>query len=339
MNKKVQLLTFFLTIATFTLWGQARERQTAPQRAAIFARPQAELQLRATNDTLFYPAAADTCGNFVFTYTAGNTWGYLAGMNGYGDREKAQRLTFSGNAPFKVTQVWGYFSDAAVVGNGTLRAKIYTVNANTTGPGTLLGESALLNTMNVKTSATAVPVTIFTFPTPVSVTRKEFFASIDFSQLYTARDTVALFTTEAECGSGDDTWELFEDGTTWVKINNPTTSWGTNANFIMAAVVEFDAATDVNDPFVAQKGLRIFPASPNPTNNWVDLPYQLESSTAVNIEIYSADGKLLQRHHKIQQLPGRYAERIDVQSLPAGTYVYSVVTNEARVMSRFVVTH
>ncbi|MFN7115221.1 MAG: T9SS type A sorting domain-containing protein [Saprospiraceae bacterium] len=340
MNKKLQLLTFVLTLASFPLWAQqARQVNVKPTRSATtFTLPQSDLQLRAQQDTILFPAAEEDCSNQVTSFGITGNWGLVAGTNEYGDREKAQRLFYNANSPYRVTEVWGFFAEAAVVGNGTIRAKVYAANAANGGPGTLLGTSRTLNTSNVRTDAQGVPVTIFPFSTPATVSDDEFFVSIDFSALYAAGDTVGLFHTRQDCGSGDDTWELFSDGTTWAAVNSDL-SWQFDANWIVAAVVEFDASTSVKDPFVAQNGLQIFPAVPNPTHDWVQLPYQLESNTTVNIEVYSADGKLLQRMYKGEQLSGRYVEQIDTQSLANGTYVYSIVTEKSRILSRFVVSH
>jgi hypothetical protein len=339
MNKKLQLLTILLTVVCFNLWGQSRIANPTPDRKVSgFTLPSTEIQSRAETDTLLYPAASEDCGGSVTSFTITGQWGYLAGTNGYGDLEKAQRLIYTANTPYNVIEVWAFFSDAAVKNNGNLRAKVYAIDAATDGPGVLLGESDDIKTADIETDPMDVPVTIFPFTDPATVTDDEFFVSIDMSDLYAAQDTVGLFQTDEDCGSGDDAWELFSDGTTWVPINDGS-SWGLEANWALGAVVEFGETTDVNDPFVAQKGLRLFPAMPNPASNWVDLPYQIEASNQVYIEVYSADGKLLQRINKGQQLSGRYAERFDIQALPSGTYVYGIITDQSRIMSRFVVGH
>ncbi len=339
MSKKIQLLTILLTVVSFTLWGQSRVINTTPDRKVSgFSLPANEIQSRAEMDTLLYPAAFEECGTSLTSFTITGQWGYVAGTNGYGDLEKAQRLTYTANTPYNVLQIWAFFADAAAKNNGNLRAKVYEVDAATEGPGNLLGTSDDIKTSDVELNDTAILVTIFPFSNPVTVTDTAFFASIDLSDLYTAQDTVGLFLSVEDCGSGDDAWELFGDGATWVPINDGS-SWGFNANFAIGAVVEFGDITGVNDPFVAQKGLRLFPAMPNPANNWIELPYEIESSSSIRIEVYSADGKLLQRMNKGQQLSGRYAERLNIQALPSGTYIYGILTDQSRIMSRFVVSH
>jgi len=339
MIKKIQHLTLLFTLASVTLFAQqSRQVNPVPHREVSgFSLPTADIQLRAETDTLLFPAAVEDCSNSVTSFTLSGGWGFVGGTNFYGDLEKAQRLIYTANSPYRVTEVWSFFADAVAVGDGTSRIKVYAVNATTGGPGDLLGTSNALKTSALATDPEGVPVTIFPFSMPVTVTDDEFFVSLDLTDLYAAEDTVGIFSTNDNCGSGVDSWELFGDGETWVPINDDA-SWQLEANWVMGAVVEFDESTGVNDPFVARNGLRLFPATPNPTNHWVNLPYQLESTSTVEVEVYSADGKLLQRIHKGEQLSGQYAERLDVQALPNGTYVYGIVTNESRIMSRFVIS-
>jgi hypothetical protein len=336
MTRRIQLLTLMMLCATISLQAQSRE-VTAPQRRAKFTLPKSDIQLRQSQDTIFYPAASEDCGNFVFIYPAGDEWGYVGGTNGYGDIEKAQKLTYTANTPYTIKEVWGYFSNATAVGNGLLRMKVYTVDALTGAPDSLLGQSDSLRTSNLKTDSVQVPATVFRFSRPVVVRDTAFFVSADISALYTARDTVALFMTEADCGDGADAWERFSDST-WVAIDS-TVSWEIESNWVVAAVVEFNPTTGINDPFVANQGLRLFPAAPNPTSDWIELPYEIENASRITIEVYSADGKVLRRLNRGQQASGLYKERLNVNDLAPGTYVYGIITDETRMMSRFVVAH
>lgn len=336
MTKRIYFLTILLLVTSLGLYAQQRTIHSVPERTVKFSIPTFDVQSRVTMDTIFYPVADETCGNFVTVYTVdpSDGGGYVSGTNGYGDLEKAQRLVYEANGPYKILEIWGFFAEAAAVNNGALRMKVYSVDPLTGGPDSLLSQSNDLKTRDLKTDPQGVPATVFSLSNPVTIRNDTFFVSCDFSDLYAARDTAALFMTNDSCGFGTDAWELFEDGTTWASIDD---SYGLDANWIVAAVVQFDEATDVNDPFVAQRGLQLFPASPNPTNDWINLPYHIENSSRVTIEVYATDGKLIQRLHRGQQQPGRYTEKLNVQSLPAGTYVYGIVTDEARIMSRFIV--
>ncbi|MFN7115222.1 MAG: T9SS type A sorting domain-containing protein [Saprospiraceae bacterium] len=337
MKNVVRLLPILLIFSCWNAFGQTRVAKPTAQRK-VFTLPQADIQVRQETDTIFFPAAAEECGNLVTSYEVSEVWGFVAGTNGYGDLEKAQRLVYTNNSPYVVREVWGFFAYASAVDTGNLRMKIYRVDAATGGPAELLATSEDIRTSDIQTDTVGILPTIFAFEDSVVLNDTSFFASLDLSDLYEAEDTVALFMTNDTCGRGADAWELFSDGATWLPINDRN-SWQLNANWIIAAVVEFNETTDVDDPFVAQKGLRIFPPSPNPTNNWVNLPFQLDNTSTVDIEIYSTNGALLQRLHLGQKLPGQHTVEVDVQSLPPGAYVYGIITNEARLMSRFVVSH
>lgn len=338
MKLPIQLLTFLLLLAAGSSFAQSRTAKPTNRKVSL-ERPKAEIQFRQTQDTVLYPAAAELCGNFLTSYTAGdNEWGYVSGTNSYNDLEKAQRLVYTANSPYTIREVWGFFAVASAVDTGTMRMKIYTVNAETGEPDSLLGVSDSLRTSDLELDTVSILPTIFTLSDSVTLTDTTFFVSLDLRDLYEANDTVALYMTQDTCGSGDDAWELFSDST-WVPIANADISWGLNANWVVAAVVEFNETTGLNDPFVAQKGLRIFPATPNPTNDWINVSYEIEMGSQITIEVYSTDGRLLQRQNLGQQAPGRYTEQLSVQNLAPGTYVYGIITDNTRLMSRFVVSH
>lgn len=337
MKKVVRLLPILLILTTFQAWGQTRIAKPGA-RHAVLSLPKSDLQVRQEMDTVLYPAAAAECGSFVTTYQVADVWGFIAGTNGYEDLEKAQRLVYTANSPYTIEEVWGFFAIADTVDNGPLRMRIYQVDPTTDGPGKLLGESEDISVSDIQTDTLAVLPTIFPMADSITLSDTTFFVSLDLSDLYNTRDTVALFMTNDTCGTGDDAWELFSDSVTWLPINDRN-SWQLDANWAIAAVVSFGETTGIDDPFIAQKGLQIFPASPNPTNTWIELPFQLDAASIVNIEVYSADGRLLERHNLGQKLPGRHSMQLDVQAFPPGTYVYGIVTNEARLMSRFVVSH
>lgn len=336
MQKQIFLTTLMVVLAAGCLLAQARQIAPTPQRTTSLELPTAQLQPRADMDTLFFQASEEACAETVFTFTINDEWGYVAGMNGYEDLEKAQRLDYTASGPYLVREVWAFFAEVSVVGDGPLRMKVYDANGSTGGPGALLGQSIDLNVSDLEFDETAILLTIFPLTTPATVNDDEFFVSCDFSDLYATQDTVALFMTDDGCGDGADSWELFGDGQTWLPINSGS-SWSLDANWLLAAVVELDEMTSTDQPFVAQRGLRLLPATPNPADEWVQINYELEQSSRVQIEVYSADGRLLQRIQQGQQLAGQYNERLNVQHLASGAYVYGIVTDNARLMSRFVV--
>ena len=286
------------------------------------------------NDTLFGPAFNQECSNQVTTLLSSN-WGYITGMNEYLDVEKAQRITLGVGSNFVIQEVWGFFSIASEVNNGPLRAKIYTAGGDG-APGALVATSTDINVSDIATSTTAIVPTAFAFPSSPAVSGPEIFVSIDMADLYATEDTVALWMTQDSCGDGNDAYELWGDGSGWFAFDSPD-SWQVEANLLIGVVVQFDPVVSASEPFASMNGLRIFPATPNPTADDIRVGYQLDEASKVQIELYSTDGHLLQTIHKGYQTPGKFSEIIRTNQLPAGSYVYGITTEKARLMNRFVV--
>ncbi|MCB9281165.1 MAG: T9SS type A sorting domain-containing protein [Lewinellaceae bacterium] len=333
MIRKVLLPALFLSLMTTITYAQ-RTTSGSLERTR-FISPVSEKNDRAPvdMDTLLGDAFSLQCSDNIISYYSDN-WGYVAGNNGYLDKEKAQSLTLGEGSNFKVREVWGFFADAASVGNGALRAKVYSAAGNG-APGTLLGTSSNVSVSNVATSDTGLPPTIFSFASAPSVTGPDFFVGIDISSLYATNDTIALWSTEDGCGDGANAWEKWEDDT-WHTIDDQN-GWQLELEFLLGAVVEFDPVASQSEPFADVNGLRIYPATPNPAKDDILVSYDLEQGSKVTIDIYTTEGKLLQRIDKGYQAPGKQNETVDLSKLPAGAYVYGVITDKARLMSRFVV--
>lgn len=329
-----------LSLAAFLFYVPAvvgQRQVTAPEnpkRAAIAPPPATEdATFRAPIDTLFPPSFDDPCSEQLIFFTVSDGWGFVPGMNSFLDREKAQRFSISSNAMFTISEVWGYFSIAAVEQDGELAFNVYAVDEQTGGPDARLGVSESLRVSDLLLGDEFVEPTPFRFEEPVAVEGQEFFVSCDFSDLYATEDTVALWMTDDMCGDGTDSWELYDDGV-WVSMLD---TWDLNADWAIAAIVEFDESTGLDDPFIAQNDLVLYPAFPNPTGAEIQLRYQLQKGSRVRIELYTADGGLLRRSDQGLLPPGPHQYFVATDRLPPGAYVYAIVTDQGRLMSRFVV--
>lgn len=332
-------LLLFLAVLLFQVPPAFGQRQIAapenPKRAAIAPLPAAEAAtFRAPMDTLYPLSFDDPCSDQLIFFTVSGSWGFVSGMNGFLDREKAQRFSISSNTLFTISEVWGFFSIAAVEQNGELAFNVYAVDEQTGGPDALLGTSESLRVSDLLLGDEFVEPTPFRFEEPLAVERQNFFVSCDFSDLYATEDTVALWMTEEMCGDGTDSWELYDEGV-WVSMFE---TWEQlDADWAIAAIIEFDESTDVDDPFIAQNDLVLYPAFPNPAGAEIQLRYELQQGSRVRIELYAADGRLLRRTDEGLLPPGPHQHFVATDRLEAGTYVYAIVTEEGRLMSRFVV--
>lgn len=289
-------------------------------------------------DTLVAPSFSQACGQTVISFVpnGAGAWGFLSGTNNFDDLEKAQRLDFTGSSAFDVLEIWAYFAGASAVGDADITAKVYSANSNN-APDALLGTSAVVKTSAVIQPDSIAQPTIFTFSTPVGVSNPSFFASIDFSALYAAQDTAGLFTTDdrtTPCGSGDAAWEKWSDNS-WHTYTD-TLSWQSDIDNYIGVLVEF-TATDIEDPKAVWNNLTLHPAYPNPATDQLSINFDIAEASAVEIVVYTIDGKMLQQV-KLSTMPaGTYSELIDIEALAAGTYAYGVYVDGARLMNRFVV--
>lgn len=334
--------TYFLllmTVLSSGLYGQKRFVPTEPERRLFIPQTSPEaLETRTIIDTLRPAAFEDVCGatQVVFPVTEG--WGYIAGTNNFGDKEKAQLIQNTTNTTITVNEVWAFFGYVSSVGNGNVRMKIYSVDPANRSPRSLVAQSNDVRVENIQYTDSLFLGTRFSFPLPIVLDDPSFFLSLDISGLYSTFDTVALYHTELGCGDGLEAYELWSDDQWFNVIDAWLTEFGTfEINYALLAIVEFDGPNAVNDPYYAQNKLRLFPATPNPAIDQLQLHYELEDPGPVRVEIYSTDGRQLQQLNLGIQASGRYTQPINVSDLPAGAYVYAIVTDQTRIGSRFVV--
>lgn len=337
MTARFTLLCFLL-FSVSTLLSQARKANVDPVRKATYSQPAPDLlETRNVTDTLTPGAFKDVCGSTFVTYTPIDDWGFVAGTNAFGDKETAQLIRNTTNTEITITEVWAFFGYISEVGNGNIRVKLYDVDPATGRPESMRAQSNDVRVANIQYSDTLALGTAFTFPTAVSLDDPSFFLSVDFSSLYATFDTVSLYHTELGCGTGTETYVLWSDNQWFSMIEAWAGIQDFDINLSIVAVVEFDSPNAVADPYYQQGQLRLYPASPNPAGHTVQLNYELKESGPVKIELYSADGRRMRDIQLGHQHTGRYAQNIDISDLPAGPYVYSIVTATTRVASRFIV--
>lgn len=335
-----QFTTLLLALLCFSLTVFAQERRVNPDalRQSVFPGfVHDELQERMIQDTLAPDAFYDDCSLSLTAYGITDRWGTISGMNEYEDWEKAQLINNTTNTAIEINEVLAFFDYVSVVGNGNLRAKIYSV-AEDGSPSTLLGQSDDLTASQINADPVEVLITTFPFTNTVMLDAPSFFVSIDFSDLYVSQDSTGLLQTDIDCGSGEEVYELWPDES-WHSFQDV---WSFedeifDVSLLVFAVVEFDETSPVVDPFYQQGHIRLRPANPNPAAETVRLNYELEQASSVQIEIYSPDGRRIE-NRQLGLLPeGTYAEAVDLSAFAPGAYIYSIITDEARVVSRFVV--
>ncbi len=329
------LLVFFLTLST--AFGQKKVANLTPEKVVQHTyQPSKNAQARFMEmDTIVSPVVLDSCSEtlFIFPIEQGGTVG---GVNGFMDLEKAQRMIYT-NGNFSVTNIFAFFGTVDIIGDGNLSAKIYEVDEMTNGPGVLVGTSDPIKVSDINLDPEFIVPTPFIFSNPAQVTGNEFFVSIDLSALYVSQDTVSLFMTDVDCGFAEDAWELFDDGTTWVSMSDPDFSWDLVSNFYVIATLQLGGVSSTQELLGTDGRIRLQDAFPNPAQSSVTIAYDLEMKSAVQIEIYSLDGKLLRQQNQGTQAAGAYQVEISTEQLSEGVYLYGIATDRGRLMNKLTV--
>ncbi|NNF35069.1 MAG: T9SS type A sorting domain-containing protein [Saprospiraceae bacterium] len=282
-------------------------------------------------DTLFPTIFDDECSDTLWTFQPSTQWGNVFGTNGFLDAEKAQKFKFDDAATYSVFDVGVFFSQASVVGDGNLRVKIYSVNARDGGPDQLLGMSQDIKVSDIQLDEQDLAITFFDLENPIEINQDAFYVSVDFSSLYETNDTVGVFHTDVDCGSGEDAWELFNG--LW---GNMFDSWGgLQSEMAVVAFVDFQESTSTEDinEYVSIK------TYPSPARDVVNIEYTLKESSQVNIELYGLDGRRIAVLPQGQQSTGKHNLQVDVSDWVNGSYLTRITTERGVITRKIVVVH
>jgi hypothetical protein len=97
-------------------------------------------------------------------------------------------------------------------------------------------------------------------------------------------------------------------------------------------IIDSDATIDTDEPGAAQFGVRLFP---NPASQTLTIMPELDLSGNVQLNIYSADGRIaLSRNYG--QLLANNTQQLDISSLPAGFYTLQLVSAQGRSIQKLV---
>lgn len=329
----MKYLFIFIFSIPLVIWGQERQSQPVESsRMRLVDLPTG--YTRAANDTIRAASFTQPCGNTVLTYNSTNNWGFVAGTNGFGDKEKAQRLEYSTTADIDILEVWAFFAVAKPVGDGTVKMKLYNTFSDG-GPDALIGETGSSRVSGLGITDSAIVATIFPVIGNVSLSgESSFLASLDISGIYATNDTVGLFTTEEPCGDTTSSWELFSDDT-WANMSSSVT-WGLQIDLYLASVISFDETSNITDR-LSLKGLAIGPAYPSPASQALTIPITLDQPTEIEVSIFDLNGRKLDSQSKGVLSGGEHAVSLDLNGLPSGLYTFLIQTPKGALGSKFVV--
>jgi len=333
MRKTILLFVCTAVLNTASTIAQSRivRKSTA---APKMVSPKALEQARTLPQELVsWPTADDDCSQMVNVSGVTDQWGFVTGTNGFGDLGKGQILTFDGSESYTVIGGVGFFVESGIVSDGEITAEVYTLDADGV-PADLVATSNPVKVSDiVLDSANFIRPTIFVFPPESNMVLSDpsFLLNFDISNAYETNDTVALYHTNDNCGSGDDTWEKWDDGS-WVKFSDGD-GWAADLDLIVEAIVDFPDPTST-EAFIHQAGLTLYPASPNPALALVGINYEVEDVQDVTIHVLDARGKTIKQITR-KRVRGPQTEQIDLSGFSSGIYYYTIESRDGRITSRF----
>jgi hypothetical protein len=280
------------------------------------------LQTEAVNDTMG-PSVLPGC-NTTPTLLGSVNGGYVAGTNGYGDKEKAQALiTVGAGDIYSALVFFGAKNSAA--GTSNFQAKIY--DAEPAGPTTLKGTSANVAYNAIDTTG----FTQFPFTTPVPYT-EDFFVSVVVEN-GAATDTIGIYHTGDMCGGGT-AWEKWSDDT-WVAFNDAT-AWGFDPVLFIFAEVDEVSGFAVNEHLIQRGSHKVYP---NPSKNEAHLIYSLiNEAKEVSVSVTSVNGQVIAVYPQGSQNSGLHGLDLNVSQFAAGTYLYTITTDGQTTQGKFIVS-
>ncbi len=320
------LLFFFIIGITIHAQRAIKESDFSKKRILSFD-TRLSNDLRADKDTLFNTVFFDDCSQEELGTTGvQEQWGTVSGMNGYGDREKAQRLTSNSFSTYQVNWVVLFFAFAEG-DDGDVYIRIYEADSNG-APSKEVG-SQVIKVSDIQINDTVAVPTLIMFESPPLVTTNEFFVSVDFEVLYESETTeVALLNTVDGCGDGTDTWEQWSDDS-WVSYKD---AWDFDTDLLVIAEVEEAETSSIDEIFTTNSQ-----AFPSPASDQVNIEYNLNEKKDIQLQVYSIDGQLVYNQYYPDQIPGQRTQTIELQDWNSGLYVYHIRTDRQQSTGKIIV--
>jgi hypothetical protein len=293
---------------------------------------------QSSQQTLMMPPtdtlAADADWSQQPTLYSSSNGGYVAGVNGYGDLQKAQIFR-----PGSTCVVFGaiyWFGAKSVGANGNVAMRVYNLNGTGTSsssttdpcPGTtMVSDNVAIG--NIDTSFSLAAAYIHTFSTAPT-------CGGDFAVGFSvagcgAGDTIGCVTTADPNSNTEDSWEEWSDNT-WHTMLEPN-NWGLNIAYAIFPIVEMN--TGVNEtPFV--NGVKLGVVG-NPVADNAVINYSIANGAEkVTINIVDAQGRIISTETINNVAAGSYTYNFEASNLPAGTYFVQLAADNSRLATRFV---
>lgn len=322
--KKLITLTLLSACFAISAFAQQKSITNLHKKSEPSFRPRAAQRGTAVVSGLLYPesfSSGSSCLTTIGIYTSDVD--YMVGNNTYGDKEFLMRYDLSeygAGLPATVDTVVAEIGYKYQGGNGSVRAKVYA-DDGTGAPGALLGTSVAKTVSQISDTTDDN----FIFTTPVSITTNKFFVAIDASSLYATGDTVALYSTDGECTSTDQT-------AAWTKTdNNSFIAFSADLNdggWASALDLGIFAAITANQLAINNVVKNNFSAHayPVPANNTVTISFTGQDNDNTTLNFKDITGKTISTSSLKTIKGSNYKVPFNVNNLSSGMYFVEIAS-------------
>jgi photosystem II stability/assembly factor-like uncharacterized protein len=294
-------------------------------------------------------AGLDTLKNHVPTaaievmrYNKAQGWGYILGHNYLFRQQYAEKYYIEGKAEVNglITYLKGRYAHADTLAE----FNVFNVSDKRV-PGTRLGGKKVRYkdlTLN------GDPTTIL-FDQPVAVADSFYvsFNLFDYAHGGYEGDTIGMYmsrpgtrlVTDFKVKGRNVVQRHNHEFTDWVDFR--TQNFTPHAvHFAIYPIVKFtDITTGIEEQYVEQGGMRLFPAYPNPASTTLHLNFSLSKSENVSVQVIDGKGSTMLDWNLGRKDKGDHDMEMDVTFLKPGFYVYVIRTGTASLASRFIISH
>jgi hypothetical protein len=323
--KKIYLLGLSLvTLGAFA--------QRTAQIEKVYPKQIKENNVKTPTDTLW--------GTSVFsgpTFYSSQNGGYVFGVNGYGDFQKAQQFLAMNDLAVEGAVLW---FGAKEYTSAMPSSKVVVWVADMSGTGTTTAGSGMpapgtpAQTADITiANLDTVNFNFVNFTTPYFVSGGlDFSVGIDLRNVAAGETTGLVSSADGTVDIDEMSWEQWNDNT-WHTIKE---AWqGLNVDLAIFPIVDNNAvgieeAAGIN-------GVK-FTTFPNPAVDQITITYNFANAfNKASVEIYTMNGKLVVAENLGNVAPGTYNTTVNTSNFAKGTYFVAISADGNKVFQKVVV--
>ncbi len=285
-----------------------------------------------------------------------NPYGYIFGTGwGSDNTPKAPEIaqgyvmTFSGGYNIEEALIWVADKSKISANGSSINVKVSKIDgtsqySGSSGSFTISCPNTVLTSTTVSwTDIDTTDFTVVPFSTPVYVT-SDYAIVVNFDNFYSNNDTIGIVCSADGGGSAingiEYTWWKYRPTSGnpfWAQLSHIfTSSGGAPIDVCIAIFPVVDANAGIVDGssnFI--NGLQLGQNSPNPAITGTIIPYAVEKTSEIKLEIYDVRGNLIRTINEGIKTSGSYTINLNDKLVP-GTYYYSIVAGKNRLTKKMI---